>query len=475
MSQHHGMSKLDGINAYCEQGHSRQPGDRFGRLFPLPALYTPGDQLKTLGAKGGPLDAKNHDIARTKSVPVGHIFFGQFLDHDITLDVTTTLDSVIRDASSISNARTPTLDLDCIYAQGPEANPYHYHNEKDSPFTGIKLLVGSDGSASGQDTEFAEEDLCRTAHGTAIIGDPRNDENRIISQLQLAMIRFHNKVVDHYSTHYEGKELYEVSRQTATWHYQWAVIHDYLPAICGGAVVADVLGNGRQFYCAQHNDPYIPVEFSVAAYRFGHSMIPQDIKIQKGKKSQALFGDVLGKGFTPLDNKAGVVDWHELFPVSPKRKVQMAEKLDSKMASILLALPFVKPPAEASLATRNLLRGQTFLLPSGENIAREMGRPEEEIATVKKAVKTLACDTADLSNGTPLWLYLLVEAEKIGRETTPGKFNKGEGLGPVGARIVAETILGLIELDGRSYLSQRRSWTPKDGVGVSTVGEIMTF
>lgn len=475
MSTNHGMNKLEGIDAYCEAGHIRQRGDRFGRLFSLPALYTRGDHLRTLGAKDGPLDAKKHTLARTKSVPVGHIFFGQFLDHDITLDVSTTLTSVVQNVSSVANARTPTLDLDCVYAQGPEASPYLYHNEKDSPFNGIKLLVGADGCMSGQDQKLADEDLSRTAHGTAIIGDPRNDENRIISQLQLAMIRFHNKVVDHHSCKYEGKELFEISRQTVTWHYQWAVIHDYLPAICGGAVVTDVLGNGRRFYCAQHNDPYIPVEFSVAAYRFGHSMIPQDIKIQKGKTSHALFGKILGMGFTPLDSKAGVVDWHELFSLSPKRKVQMAEKLDSKMASILLDLPFVKPPGEASLATRNLLRGQAFLLPSGENIARELGRPEEEVALVQKAVKTLAGDTANLSNGTPLWLYLLVEAEKVGRETNPGKFDKGEGLGPVGARIVAETILGLIELDGRSYLSQQRSWSPNDGVGVSTLGEIMTY
>lgn len=474
MSNNHGMGKLEGIEAYCETGHERQPGDRFGRLFSLPSLYTPGDQLSKLGAKGGVMDAKKRAATRTKTVPVGHIFFGQFLDHDITLDVSTSLSSVTRSAASIANARTPTLDLDCVYAQGPEASPYLYHS--DGQFSGVKLLLGADGTAaSTQMPQHAKEDLCRSSQGTAIIGDPRNDENRIISQMQLGMLRFHNKVVDHYSAHYEGKELYEVSREAVTWHYQWAVIHDYLPAICGGSVVADILGNGRRFYCAQHNDPFIPVEFSVAAYRFGHSMIPQEIQIQKGKTSQALFGKVLGKGFSPLDSPGGIVDWRELFLMDAKCKVQMAEKLDSKMATILLELPFVKPPGEASLATRNLLRGQGFLLPSGENVALALGRSEEEIALVQKAVHTLTGNKIDLGNGTPLWLYLLLEAEKIGRETTTGKFDKGEGLGPVGARIVAETVLGLIELDGRSYLSQNRSWTPADGVGISTVGGMLTY
>lgn len=472
MAKHHGLNKLRGIDAFCHYGHQQQRGDRFGRLFSIPPLFTPAPRLSALGAQGGPLDGGTR-ASRTNTVAVGQVFFGQFIDHDITLDVSTSLGSVVNDETEVENVRTPTLDLDCVYGQGPEATPFFYHASGD--FAGIKLLTGADGTAANQAPEFAENDLPRTSQGTAIIADPRNDENRVLSQMQLAFLRFHNKVVDQLSGEYQGRELFEEARRTASWHYQWAVIHDFLPTMCGNAVVADILGNGRRHYCAEVNDPFIPVEFSVAAYRFGHSMIPQKVQIQQGKPALELFGPILGEGFAPLSNDKAVVDWNELAETSAGRAIQKAEKLDSKLASDLLKLPFIPASDIQSLATRNLLRGQAFQLPSGENIAFILDRSDSEIEQVSRAARTVAGSDIDLSNGTPLWFYLLVEAEKIGRETSPGHFDKGEGLGPVGARIVAETILGLIELDPRSFLAQNRGWNPADGVGVSTLGELLTF
>jgi hypothetical protein len=175
-----------------------------------------------------------------------------------------------------------------------------------------------------------------------------------------------------------------------------------------------------------------------------------------------------------MDERA-VVDWHELLNTSENRNVQMAEKLDTKMATDLLKLPFIPSDSIQSLASRNLLRGQTFLLPSGENVARTIQRSESEIDNVNQAAKSIASAAADLSNGTPLWFYILMEAEQIGRETTLDTFEPGEGLGPVGARIVAETITGLIELDSRSYLAKNRNWSPDQGVGVTSLGEMLTY
>lgn len=474
MSQHHGQKQLSGINAFCHLGHKGSPGDRFRRMFDLPPLFLSVDTLAALGKKGGPMDGgKNAD--RTDTVPVGMVFFGQFVDHDITLDIETSLDQTV-DVSELSNARTPTLDLDCIYGQGPEASPFLYHGSGD--YAGVKLLTGADGTAAPrQSPGLAAEDLQRTAHGTAIIGDPRNDENRIISQLQLAMIRFHNKVVDSlHAAHseLEGAELFEEARQTTTWHYQWAVLNDFLPAMCGGAVVAEILGRGRQFYCSNNEAPFIPVEFSVAAYRFGHSMVPQKIQIQKNGTSFELFGTTLGGGFSPLDDPDAVVDWNELVEANAGHVVQMAEKLDSKLATDLLDLPFITS-GESSLATRNLLRGQGFQLPSGELLAEAMGRDQSEINQVSQKAAGIAGSSIDISSGTPLWFYLLTEAQCIGRETSPGNFEGGEGLGPVGARIVAETLIGLMELDSRSFLASNRNWGPDAGVGVKTLGEILTY
>ena len=477
MAQHHGLNKLSGMHAFCHHDHRDQSENRFGRMFSLPPLYIDPEGMKNLGAQGGPMDGGTTGD-RTSSVAVGQVFFGQFIDHDITLDVTSSFSSVATPEAT-PNVRTSTLDLDCVYGLGPEAHPYLFHGN--GQFAGIKLLTGADGTATPQPPEFAQHDLSRSSHGTAIIGDPRNDENRVVSQLQLAMIQFHNNVVDALyndpTNELEGKELYEHVRELVTWHYQWVVINDLLIKLCGAAVVSDILGNGRRFYCINGDEPFIPVEFSVAAYRFGHSMVPQKIQIQKSQPAFQLFGTVYGEGFSPVMDERAIVDWHELLETSENRNVQMAEKLDTKMAKDLLKLPFIDPPPKGiqSLATRNLLRGQTFLLPSGENVARAMQRPDSEINDVSQAAKDMASGAADLTNGIPLWLYILMEAEQKGRETNPGTFEPSEGLGPVGALIVAETIIGLIELDARSYLAKNRNWSPNQGVGVTSLGEMLTY
>lgn len=471
MSNLHGLKKMHELEHFCNCAHDQNVrAGKFGRLFPeLPALYTDPNILHALGAKNGPMDGGSN-VNRTNSVAVGQVFFGQFIDHDITLDTTSSFNNV-NQATDITNVRTPTLDLDCIYGSGPEASPYLYIQSGD--FAGIKLLTASDGTGINQAPELANEDLVRSSQGTAIIGDPRNDENRIISQLQLAMIRFHNRVVDHLSAKYNGHELYEESRKLVTYHYHWAILNDFLINMCGSAVVWDILHNGREFYCI-HETPYIPVEFSVAAYRFGHSMVPQKIQVQKNESAKELFGTTLGHGFTALSSTDAIVDWHELFHTKENRQVQKAEKLDSKMASDLLDLPFI-PAGENSLATRNLLRGQSFLLPSGESIARLMGRPDTEIKKVSD--KADAGSSGTLGGKTPLWYYLLTEAQEIGRETSPGTFDKAEGLGPVGARIVAEVLIGLMELDSNSFLASNRAWSPADGLGddVKNIGDIVTY
>ncbi|MCS3612563.1 hypothetical protein GGP56_002576 [Salinibacter ruber] len=105
-----------------------------------------------------------------------------------------------------------------------------------------------------------------------------------------------------------------------------------------------------------------------------------------------------------------------------------------------------------------------------------MGRPDSEIDRVADEARDVAEPAADLSGGIPLWFYILTEAEELGREDAPGEFEDGEGLGPVGAQIVAETLYGLIELDDRSYLSTNRNWDPEDdGVGPRTLGQMLTY
>lgn len=474
MAHHHGMNELEGMAAFCHYAHEPAEGDRFGRLFSLPPLNTGPEALRALGEQGGPMDG-GRTFERTDTVSVGQIFFGQFIDHDITLDTTTSLSSVAR-AGEVTNVRTPTLDLDNVYGMGPEATPFLYRGGRDD-FAEVKLLTARDGTAIDQPDRLARHDLWRSPDGTAVIGDPRNDENRVISQLQLAMIRFHNEIVDvlDEEEETEPEELFEEARRLSRWHYQYVVVEDYLPTICGQAVVDRIKGRGRQFYCPESETPYIPIEFAVAAYRFGHSMMPQTVQVQEGEEEHELFGKTFGIGFRPLDDEEAIVDWRELVETDAIRGVQCAEELDTRLATDLLDLPFIRE-GESSLATRNLLRGQTFLLPAGEEVARAMGRPDDEIERVVDEARDIAEPDADLSSGIPLWFYILTEAEEIGRETEPGQFEDGEGLGPVGGQIVAETLYGLIELDDRSYLATNRNWDPcVDGVGPETLGEMLTF
>lgn len=479
MADHHGLMGIRGLQAACE--HREYKTGRFGRIFPkLPPLYTNPVDLIALGAVGGPMDGGAAGN-KTASVPVGQVFFGQFVDHDITLDVTSSLTEV-NEPEETPNIRTPTLDLDCVYGDGPDAMPFLYHSQGND--SGVKLLTGADGTAVNQPQNLADHDLPRSSDGRAIIGDPRNDENRVISQIQLGFLRFHNKAVDHVRVQYpnlSGSALFEKAREVATWHYQWIVVNEFLTAMVGKPLVNDILGNGRQVYKPEEftdGEPYIPVEFSVAAYRFGHSMVPMRVQVQAGRPSFDLFGPTLGVGFKAISDPDEVIEWAQLLAIGGNPANELAEKLDTKLAADLLNLPFIAAPDLNSLAGRNLLRGSSFLLPSAENIARCMERDENEIDQVRAEVdNALQGHAVDLSSGTPLWYYILMEAESIGRETTPNNTDPGEGLGPVGGRIVAEVLIGLLELDHRSYLGSNRSWhpnAPKDGMGITTLGELLT-
>lgn len=466
MAAHHGQSKFDELSKLCGMNHTYQRGDRFGRLFPeLPPLFVDPNALIAIGAPGGPMDA-GANPPKSETVPVGHVFFGQFIDHDITLDLTSSIGAV-NTPSAVANARTPTLDLDCVYGAGPEAHPYQYHAT--GTYKGAKLVTAREMRRGARGPK--DHDLPRNGQGVAMIGDFRNDENRIVSQIQHGMIQVHNKFCDELHTEhgYTGKELFEHAREQTMWHYQWAVVHDFLVAMCGKSVVHRILSEGRQCYTPEV--PFIPVEFSVAAYRFGHSMAPLNIVIRDNGPAEALFGGNLGNGFAAVTGDHEIVEWTKVFFVDGNTTgVQRAERCDPGMAPDLLDLAVLSAEVEAkdrSLAGRNLRRGQSFLLPSGEQVAKAMGATDAEIKKVTTAAHKASAKI--LHGATPLWFWLLTEAEVVGRNGT----EKCEGLGPVGATIVAEVIIGLLECDGRSWLSSNRDWAPDPQK--QTIGDLLNW
>jgi hypothetical protein len=453
---------------------------RFGRMFRhLPVFEHQLPELMQLAermiAQGGP-PPENPDI------PSGYTYLGQFIDHDITFDPVSSLQRQ-NDPDALHNFRTPRFDLDSVYGRGPADQPYLY--EKSGGITRLKLgeevrVVPGQQSGAGPDlprNEPRQRDDQEVFFGRALIGDPRNDENLLVSQLHLTMLQFHNRVIEQVAatTPLTGDNLFKEAQRLVRWHYQWVVVHDFLHRVVGDSVVDDILrtetltvGSGIevsitrprfQFYNPT-NDAFIPIEFSVAAYRFGHSMIRgryhinSFVKNARNDQPIPIFGpeeppDELKNlnGFRRLPPQ-WAVEWKFLFPV-PGADVppQPSLLIDSLLAAPLATLPpSVAEDPPPSLAARNLQRGLRLGLPAGTTVARAMG-----IKPLTPNQLGIGDISQDLVLHPPLWFYVLKEAEVL---------EQGRKLGPIGGRIVAEVLLGILANDPLSYLSVEPNFRP---------------
>jgi hypothetical protein len=438
----------------------------FGRLFQgLPAFAPASDAVRAaladLGKPGGLLDAQD-DLSKGPVLLItdpslrannpdnpthtaGTTFLGQFVDHDITFDTASPL-GVPTDPASSPNSRTPSLDLDSVYGQGPAASPQLY--DRSDP---DKLRIGFGGLF---------EDLPRLDGGTtAVIPDPRNDENLMIAGLHCAFICFHNNAVEWVRAHGSwGGSTFDKARQLTTWHYHWVVLHELLPQIVGKATADDVVRNGPRYYKPRMREGFIPVEFQAAAYRFGHSMVRPSYRANlAGNDGGPFFGLVFEaageQSSDPVDLRGGArarrrfIGWQTFFDFGDGQ-VKPNKRIDTKLSTPLFDLPLAAiashdgPPA---LAQRNLLRQLTWSLPSGQALAGRMGVPPLADADLAEL------QSYGLQSSTPLWYYVLKEAELVA---------DGLHLGPVGGRIVAEVLVGLLRSDPASYLVQKPKWTP---------------
>jgi hypothetical protein len=290
-------------------------------------------------------------------------------------------------------------------------------------------------------------DVPRVASQTAVIGDPRNDENLIVSQFHHAMLRFHNRVVDLLVSEAFAGDIFLEARLRVTRHYQWAVVHDFLPRICGAAAVSVALAS----VSAPVGSPFqMPVEFSVAAYRFGHSLI-RDFYWVNHNFPNATLGQVFEFARVPrlpvFSN--WVVDFNALFETGfPVPVFNRARKIDSVLAQGLESLPGFSG-LMAVLAQRNLRRGLAFGLPSGQGVAKFFGVTPLSAAELlaglpANEVAVLQASSGLLLRKTPLWYYILREAMVR---------HQGDQLGAVGARIVAETFVRMLKRDDTSFLN----------------------
>lgn len=467
----HGADRVRG--SAIPRGSLFRPG-MFGRLFPsLQALQATEESLRELGAAMfEPVGQMNNPALDNPEIPAGFTYLGQFVDHDITFDTTPLPEQQI-DPEAVHNFRTPKLDLDCLYGLGPEAQPYLYQRSDPRKF---RLgLTRQSPDQHGSNIPSGEHDLPRSSDGFALIGDPRNDENLIVAQLHLAMLKFHNKVVDT-----TGADFHE-ARQIVTWHYQWIVLHDFVERLTEPRVLGDVLTHGPRFF-RFGTDPFMPVEFSAAAYRLGHSMVRDEYFHNRVFNPTA---DRLGPGsldllfrFTGLSGDGSlvplpsnwVIDWRRFFdfPGMPAGvEPNQSRLIDTLLARTLATLPGI--PAERNLAVRNLLRGLRLGLPSGQDVAAAMGEKPLEPDQVAAGPQEDVVRRHGLDRQTPLWYYILKEAEVVAN---------GHRLGPVGSRIVAETFVGLLQGDASSYLSAHpsfRPFLPAQEAGSFTMVDLLNF
>jgi hypothetical protein len=462
------------------------------------AAQAPPFRFTRSGPQGGRISrASRKKIAKAmtdgggtdSTIPSGYTYLGQFIDHDLTFDRTKVMLGEDISPPEMLQGRSPSLDLDSLYGAGPDDPGSEKFYEAD----GRRLKMGRTSGLGGPPLQGRDGfDLPRhpdRKHAT--IPDHRNDENLAVAQHHLAFIRFHNRVVAELADVPAGQRFTRARRQV-TKHYQWMVRHDYLPRICDPAVVDDVFTNGRKFFEVGADPtevPTMPVEFSVAAFRLGHSMVRAkyswNIEFDNGTGTLPLLFDFSGtSGFLGQGSRLPAnwtADWRRFYRFKqdalkvPDGKFNVAKRIDTRLVDPLAQLPpgsfgqkqFPADPLVANLAFRNLERASMMRLATGQGMVEKLQNKGVAVTALTDAQirnGSGGASIADLTDAeeatfidrTPLWFYILREAELNG-----GK------LAGVGARIVAETIHRAIE-GSRTSILRDPGFKPKFGPDDST-------
>ncbi len=507
--------------AIVNSGHGevavRESG--YVRLLPASLVEYDKDDLNALACSmlGESEDTvKNEpDSEENLAVPAGYTYLGQFIDHDLTFDVTSTLGLDDEGVNPVAgNMRTASLDLDCLYGGGPKDQPYMYATEDAAGvFKKASLVLGTENAIKSGRFDLLRVGTQQSAR--AVIGDPRNDENSIVCNIQLAFIHFHNKVVQELAAGNAAlreEALFFAARKRVRWVYQKIVAEDFLPRI----IQEDVYKNFRKelntkdegafrLYTAEKRGA-LPLEFAGAAYRFGHSMVRTGYKLNRDHVPQKIFvpdadpGDtsrsLMGFGKLPdhhwiewsrfLQKKDEAV-LQNTVPPGQEKHLQWAYRIDTSLVDPLSQLP-AEIGQNRSLALLNLLRGNLFRLPSGQVVAEALGvkKLDEKYLVVRDSAAApfgfRPLSSQALIDDTPLWFYVLAEAQQelvdtwlhkrllphqidaqleeddllLGIEISDARFKAPRAqLGAVGGGVLLETFFGLLLADKRSYLNAK--------------------
>jgi hypothetical protein len=450
----------------------------------LPVSQQTRDSLVALGEAMA--DQGADDPAGDSAIPAAYTYLGQFVDHDITLEVSSATGSQLTDPDlrplpldrirqETHNVRTALLELDSVYGLPAERDP--------GP-NGPKMRIGTVQPVGNPvPDKDAFNDLPREGRSVdvvhdraALIGDPRNDENLIIAQLHVAFLRAHNRLVDEA----DPPDRFRKAKRRLRRHYQHIVLHDFLRRIADRQIVRETIQQNR-IYDPDFDNFFLPLEYSVAAFRFGHTMIRAEYDHNLNFNSTptattgratldrlfvftALSGELVGLDTLPQN---WIIQWENFFP-GVGEFFNEARRIDTELVEPLEHLTIVTGQEEAGLAAklavRNLLRGYLMRLPTGQAVARALRRrlqgvrdiPVLTAEQIRQEAERDPSQVQALENGgfldrTPLWYYTLAEAAILG---------DGQHLGPVGSTIVAEVLVGLVRRSPDSILEPGLDWEP---------------
>jgi hypothetical protein len=426
------------------------------------------------------VDAMEDDGSRPDgpdfAIDAGYTYFGQFVDHDITKDATAlasaisleTSDSIRLEPGQIVNNQTPRLDLGHVYGNGP----FDPIDKKLYETGGVKLRVGdSVPSTILPGAKKRSFDVALDENGQPLVADSRASENIILRQITAVFARLHNVAVDQWRSEIKKPaELFDRARQQTLWQFQWLIANDYLPTVLDQSVYERVFVDQKPKL--RWKTFSIPIEFSVGAMRFGHSMVRDAYLISNGTAIE--LGDLLRVGLKPgaLDSKFEV-DWGRMFSgAGPGGPATTAQPIDARISKGMYKIPMgtlklfnpghvpamVARDATASeielrLPLITLLRGVAMRLPSGQTVAEKFGVKKLSATEItddidsRKTNRGAALKKAALVDSTPLWFYVLKESEVKQNGT----------VGPTGSNIIAETLHAALRYDPTSYLNQPKT------------------
>lgn len=524
---------------------------RAARDYPLDHLSpldpeTTKEALERLGA--GMIESAD-PAPRESTIPVVYTYWGQFIDHDVTLflagaeaeedpgegprpspgppggrrgardDGLPPLGDIIDDPFEafppgqvrrrLRNARVPLLDLDSLYGSGPRfaGDPDHGRTRSEAAYVpgSAKLRLGrlgglDEGYVPVAPAQDPQRDLPRDADGAAIVPDARNDENMLIAQFHVAMIRFHNAVVDWVAERHprlarDPRALFARARELVRYHYQWLLVHDFLRTVTKPGVVDAVLADGARLFRPERRVA-MPVEFAAAAFRFGHSLVRETNELNANFSTGGPGGPATLRQLFLLTGAGGLssdpstpntalpaqfaIDWTRFTDHGDPNPHHMSRRLDPFLADGLSDLlnegnDFTGAIRDLlkQLAQRNLLRGYQHAAPTGEAVASALGATPLTPADLRRGATPDVASALDDLGGTPLWYYVLKEAELQGN---------GNFLGEAGSRVLVETFVYLLQVDDDSYLHRPGfPWTPAHGVRldddrpITTITDLLRF